>query len=132
MAKLLIPLLMIALLTASLGCGSTARVAKYPITGTVTHGGVAVPNGTLRFMPNFEKGNRGPATTITITDGNYQSLPDYGVIGGPYVVEISGFEALTDQQAKAFVTPKPLFKPYTTTVDIEKKQNVKDFDVPAK
>lgn len=130
MAKPWIPLLIIGFFTTSLGCGSTERVTTHPITGTVTHGGDTVPSGTLRFTPDAEKGNRGPATTITIADGKYHSLRDYGVIGGPYIVEITAFETLTDEQAKAFVTPKPLFKPYTVAVDLEARENVKNFDVP--
>lgn len=125
-------LLTTCLLAASLGCGSVKRVTEHPISGTVTHGGEPVPSGTLRLTPDAEKGNRGPATTITIADGKYQSLADYGVIGGPYIVEITGFEALTDERAQALATPKPLFKPYTVAVDLNAGENVKDFDVPKK
>ncbi len=132
MARLSIALLVIGLITTSLGCGRTERVTKHPIMGTVTHGGDSVPSGSLRFTPDAEKGNRGPATTITIADGKYQSLAEYGVIGGPYLVEIIGFEALTNEQAAAFATPKPLFKPYTVAVDLNAGENVKNFDVPKK
>ena len=121
---------MLALACASVGCGGPARLARYEISGTVTHDGKPVPSGSLRFSPDFDQGNRGPATSIVITDGTYRSVDGFGVFGGPYTVEISGFEALTDQQTKAFVTPKPLFKPYTTVVDLDKKGGVKDFDVP--
>ena len=121
---------MLALACASVGCGGPARLARYEISGTVTHDGKPVPSGSLRFSPDFDKGNRGPATSIVITDGTYRSVDGFGVFGGPYTVEISVFEALTDQQTKAFVTPKPLFKPYTTVVDLDKKGGVKDFDVP--
>jgi len=132
MARLWTRLLVIGLFAISLGCGRTERVTKHPITGTVTHGGDSVPSGSLRFTPDAGKGNRGPATTITIADGKYQSLPDYGVIGGPYIVEITGFEALTNEQAAAFAMPKPLFKPYTAAVDLDAGKNVANFDVPKK
>ena len=132
MPRLWIPLLVIGLITTSLGCSRTERVTKHPISGSVTHGGDPVPSGTLRLTPDADKGNRGPATTITIADGTYQYLADYGVIGGTYIVEITGFEALTDEQAQAFATPKPLFKPYTVAVDLNAGENVKNFDVPKK
>jgi hypothetical protein len=122
----------LALASALLGCSGPARPARYEISGAVTHGGKPVPSGTLRLTPDAEKGNRGPATSVAIADGRYRSVDGYGVLGGPYIVEITGFEALTPEQAEAMVTPKPLFKPYTTTVDLEKKNGVKDFDVPAK
>lgn len=132
MAKFFIPLFVISLFAISLGCGRTERVTKHPITGAVTHGGDPVPSGSLRFTPDAEKGNRGPATTITIADGKFQSLPGYGVIGGPYIVEITGFEALTGEQARALVTPRPLFNPYSVAVDLDAGVNVKNFDVPKK
>lgn len=116
----------------AVGCGGPARLTRYEISGAATHAGKPIPTGSLRLTPDFDKGNKGPATSIAITDGTYRSVDGYGVLGGPYVVEITGFEALTPEQAQAMVAPKPLFKPYTTTVDIEKKKSVKDFDVPAK
>jgi len=122
--------IVLALACASVGCGRPARLARYEISGTVTHDGKPVPSGSLRFTPDFERGNRGPATTIMITDGTYRSVDGFGVLGGPYTVEISGFEALPPEQAQAMPMPKPLFKPYTTVVDLDKKGGVKDFDVP--
>ena len=124
--------IVLALACASVGCGGPARLARYEISGTVTHDGKPVPSGSLRFTPDFDRGNRGPATTIMITDGTYRSVDGFGVLGGPYTVEINGFEALTPEQAQAMTMPKPLFKPYTTAVDLDKKGGVKDFDVPAK
>ena len=94
--------------------------------------GQSVSRKTVAEVPLTGLSFRGPATTITIADGTYQSLADYGVIGGPYIVEITGFEALTDEQAQAFATPKPLFKPYTVAVDLNAGENVKNFDVPKK
>jgi hypothetical protein len=44
-------------------------LARYEISGTVMYGGKPVPSGSLRFIPDFDKGNRGTATTIMITDG---------------------------------------------------------------
>lgn len=120
----------LALASAILGCGGPARLTRYEISGAVTYDGKPVPSGQLRFTPDSEKGNRGPATSIMFADGRYRSVDGYGVLGGPYTVEITGFEGLTPEQAQAMVTPKPLFKPYTTSVDLEKKGGVQDFDVP--
>lgn len=124
--------LVVLLAVAIVGCGGPARLARHEISGTVNYEGKPVPSGSLRFTPDFDKGNRGPATTIMVADGQYRSVEGYGVIGGPYIVEITGFEGLTPEQAQAMVTPKPLFKPYTVAVDLEKKKSVKDFDVPGK
>ena len=45
------------------------------------YGGKPVPSGSLRFIPDFDKGNRGTATTIMITDGTYRSVDGWGENG---------------------------------------------------
>ena len=74
--------IVLALACASVGCGGPARLARYEISGTVTHDGKPVPSGSLRFTPDFDKGNRGPATTIMITDGTYRSVDGWNTRGG--------------------------------------------------
>ncbi|MFM7290620.1 MAG: hypothetical protein ACKO6B_05240 [Planctomycetia bacterium] len=86
----------------------------------------------IRFVPDSDKGNRGPATMIPVSAGQYRSVEGYGVLGGPYNVEISGYEPLTPEQEKAGVSPKPLFEGYKVSVEVEKKDSVRDFDVPKK
>ena len=46
------------------------------------YGGKPVPSGSLRFIPDFDKGNRGTATTIMITEGTYRSVDGWNTRGG--------------------------------------------------
>ena len=130
MSKSTLLLALAVLLAVPGGCGRPQRVTKHAISGTVTHGGETVPRGSLRLTPDFDKGNRGPATTIMFENGKYQSLEGYGVVGGAYTVVIEGTEALTPDMIAAQIEPKPLFKPYTVAVDFPPGESVKDFDVP--
>ena len=52
------------------------------------------------------------------------------MLGGPYRVEITGYEPLTPEQDKASVSPKSLFDGYKVSVELEKKDSVRDFEVP--
>ena len=52
------------------------------------------------------------------------------MLGGLYRVEITGYEPLTPEQEKAGTPPKKLFEGYKVDVELEKKNSVKDFEVP--
>lgn len=121
--------LILFLAVVTLGCGRRDGLTRFKISGTVTYAGKPV-EGMVRFVPDSDKGNRGPATTVQVSAGQYRSADGYGVLGGPYNVEISGYEPLTPEQEKARVSPKPLFEGYKVSVDLEKKDSVVNFEVP--
>ena len=120
------------LVVAGLGCGRSNRLTRYAISGAVNHGGSPVPSGTIRMEPDSDAGNRGPATMLSITDGKYQSEAGFGVLGGKYIVEITGMEKMTKEQLEAFAKPKSLFAPYTAKIDLPKQDSVQDFEIPVK
>ena len=122
-------MLAIAFTMAAAGCGRRDGLTRYKISGTVTYQGKPI-GGRLRFVPDSDKGNRGPATMIDFSSGKYQSVEGYGVLGGLYRVEITGYEPLTPEQEKAGTPPKKLFEGYKVDVELEKKNSVKDFEVP--
>jgi hypothetical protein len=121
--------LILVLAAATLGCGRRDGLTRFKISGTVTYAGKPV-GGMVRFVPDGDKGNRGPATMVQVAAGQYRSADGYGVLGGPYRVEISGYEPLTPEQEKAGVSPKPLFEGYKVSVDLDKKDSVMNFEVP--
>ena len=121
--------LAIAFVIACTGCGRRDGRTRYKISGSVTYDGKPV-EGEVRFVPDSDKGNRGPATMIQVSAGKYQSVDGYGVLGGPYRVEIMGYEPLTPEQEKAGATPKKLFEGYKVGIELEKKNSVVDFEVP--
>jgi hypothetical protein len=122
-------MLAVAFTIAFAGCGRRDGLTRYKISGTVTYQGKPI-GGRLRFVPDSDKGNRGPATMIDFSSGKYQSVDGYGVLGGLYRVEITGYEPLTPEQEKAGTPPKKLFEGYKVDVELEKKNSVKDFEVP--
>ena len=122
-------MLILVLALTTVGCGRRDGLTRYKISGTVTYQGKPI-GGRLRFVPDSDKGNRGPATMIDFSSGKYQSVDGYGVLGGLYRVEITGYEPLTPEQEKAGTPPKKLFEFYKVDVELEKKNSVKDFEVP--
>jgi hypothetical protein len=63
------------------------------VSGTVTFQGKLVSRGEVQFMPDSTKGNRGPTCTALIKDGNYATPKGKGIVGGDYVLMISGYQA---------------------------------------
>lgn len=118
---------MVAMLLA--GCRGTEGPSQYELSGTVTFQGKPVPAGTITFEPDAVKGNHGPQGFALIQDGRYDTRAEgRGSVGGPQVVRISGSDGVA--AGEAFPTGKPLFEPYTTSVDLPKESSTHDFDVP--
>ncbi|QDT64932.1 hypothetical protein V22_21770 [Calycomorphotria hydatis] len=127
---ILFPLICI---TLTCGCfGSSDEIQKYSLSGEVTFQGEPVPRGQIRFIPDYNAGNQGPASTVTIVDGRYETRDGYGIVGGAYQVQIEGYEPsqVDDSNLDAPPQPeKPLFANYKTQVEFEKKNSSYDFVV---
>ena len=100
------------------GCGS--EDARFTVSGTVTYRGKPVPMGEVQFMPDSTQGNRGPAVMATIEDGKYETPDGKGVVGGPYVLLITGY-------AKAVPSNDPTASAYGPELFRQTRQ---DFDFP--
>ncbi|MCA9090307.1 MAG: hypothetical protein KDA90_16930 [Planctomycetaceae bacterium] len=75
----------------SQGCGrGESGPQRYSLSGTVTYQGQPVPAGTILFQPDASAGNIGPGSLATIEDGKYQLSRSQGVVGGAYILELSG------------------------------------------
>lgn len=68
------------------------RPRRYELSGQVTFKGQPVPVGTIVFVPDESKGNRGPGTSAGIADGRYRTPLGQGTIGGPHKVRLSGYD----------------------------------------
>jgi len=100
----------LALLTATLltGCGDDGR---YQISGAATFQGNPIATGEVRLTPDTSTGNRGPAVLAMIREGRYQTPADKGVLGGHYVLRVTGYGAApvsNDPTAPDF--GRPLFR----------------------
>jgi hypothetical protein len=69
-------------LITSAGCGKPAPLRKAPVTGKVTFESKPVSGGTLRFLPNADKGNTSKVPFICVgqigPQGEYELSTDRG------------------------------------------------------
>ena len=99
-----------------------------------------MPWGCITFLPDGTKGNSGPATLAPIVNGAYQTKAGEGTIGGPHVVLIDAFEAVTlspgGKGADGHPAPKqrfgkPLFEQVRVQVNLPRQAATHDFALPA-
>jgi hypothetical protein len=101
----------------------------YHLSGTVTYKGKPVPKGQIVFEPDAAAGNSGQPAYAKIVDGQYDTREDgQGTVGGPHIVQIHGRDGIPRGE---LLNGLPLFRDYTTTVDIPKGNNKQDFEVPS-
>jgi hypothetical protein len=121
--------LVFVLLLAALpaGCGGE-RI--YNLSGTVTFQGKPVPAGQIVFEPDPSAGNSGPPAFAKIKGGQYDTriLDGRGSVGGPHLVTIHGRDGIPRGE---LLNGLPLFRDYTTKVDLPKADAKHDFEVPA-
>ncbi|MEZ6140660.1 MAG: hypothetical protein R3B84_08820 [Zavarzinella sp.] len=113
-----------------LGCGGGGG-STYDVTGMVTFQGKPVPKGFITFEPDTAKGNTGPGGGATIVNGKFKTDKGKGVVGGPYIVKIVGYDGIVANQSGEELTDgKPLFAPYVTNFDFPKEDSDQKFEVP--
>lgn len=79
------------------GCGGEPDgPMRYQIRGAVTAHGQPVKEGRIFFSPDTEKGNTGPGAVAFIRDGQYETQDGHGVVGGPHIVDILGWDETVD------------------------------------
>ncbi len=55
------------------GCGAGNEPKTYHVSGTVTFAGKPVPVGTILFVPDAGKANRGPTGYAVIREGKFDT-----------------------------------------------------------
>ena len=118
-------------LSVAIGCGGgPAGPPRYDVSGSVTYDGKPLPVGHIMFQPDTNKGNSGPATTIRIVDGEFNSQSSgTGVVAGEHRVYISGYDGVADV-ANELPDGMPLFRRYEQQLSIEESNSGLQFDVP--
>jgi hypothetical protein len=90
-----------------------------------------VPAGSITFEPDSSKGNSGPAVSLKIKDGKFDSRTEgLGHVGGPHKVRITGLSGQAGAD-EFFPEGTPLFPEWQTTVDLPKQGSEQKFEVPA-
>ncbi len=101
----------------------------YHLSGTVTYKGKPVPKGQIVFEPDASAGNSGQPAYAKIVDGHYDTRDEgQATVGGPHIVQIHGRDGIPRGE---LLNGLPLFRDYTTTIDIPKGNNKQDFEVPS-
>jgi hypothetical protein len=113
---------------ATSGCGSGNKPLGQ-LKGKVLFNGKPVPAGYISFTPDSSKGGHGSVKVAQIKDGAYDTAQgsDPGVIPGPTVIRIAGFDG---QPVRLFAQGKQIFNPYELHETLAAGENQKDFVVP--
>tara|TARA_R110002095_G_scaffold142965_1_gene123815 strand:- start:26051 stop:26464 length:414 start_codon:yes stop_codon:yes gene_type:complete len=126
--------LILMLILISFGCsqGEADGPEKFALSGKVTFAGKPVPAGEVSLEPDSAKGNSGPASVAIIKQGEYATETGKGIIGGPYIVRISGNDGVSVTLPDGMQLPegKQLFGSYETKIEFAKENATKDFEVP--
>lgn len=112
------------------GCqrGAGDGPIRYQLSGKATYDGEPIPAGEICFDPDPGQGNRGPGGVADIVDGFYKTRREFGVIGGPHVVRISGFDGQPDGELEPLGSP--LFREHQLQAHLPEEPGKIDFDVP--
>ena len=128
-ARLGVALALVGLLVLT-GCGDSGP-PRYHLSGTITHGGQPIPAGSITFMPDTTKGNSGPAVSVDIVDGRFDTkVKGKGHVGGPHVVKVIALDKAADGDDE-FGGSFPMFPPYEMNVDLPAEDGTRDLEVPA-
>lgn len=89
--------------------------------------------GLVTFSPDSSQGNSGPQGIARVRDGKFDTRSEGGKapVAGPQVVLVRGADgqAYEDDAGIEHADGKPLFAPWTTTVDIREEQLTFDLQV---
>ena len=100
------------------GCGSSADSGpeRFELTGEVRLQGQPVPRGEVQLIPDSTAGNSGPASLAYIRDGQFETEPGKGIVGGQYIIEVSGYQELDELDQDGSPVVRELFPVYTTKI----------------
>jgi len=107
------------------GCSSkTDGPERFQLDGAVTVKGRPVRDGTIFLSPNSDKGNSGPGSVAFIREGRYATPAGHGVVGGPYIAKIVGYDEEFDPSSDA---EPPVSLSTKVEIDLPKKAGKHDF-----
>jgi len=117
------------------GCGDSAPKSDQ-VSGKVTFDGQPVVYGAINFIPDADKGHKGPAGNAEIIDGVYNTADagGSGLLKGPHIARVTVFpEKLPPTNLDDSVltkAPQPITIGFP--VNVEVNGPTLDIEVPAK
>ena len=127
---------LVALLFVVPGCSGDTGPLRVDVNGKATFAGNPIPVGEITFIPDSTKGNSGPATNVSIKNGEYSTVGGgKGIVGGPHKIHVIAFDGVA-KPAEELPMGTPLFPEYVTNADLPKaaagsEPVVHDIAVPA-
>ncbi|GAA4427993.1 hypothetical protein [Bremerella cremea] len=117
------------------GCGgSNPSATDFHVSGTVQFNGQPLPAGKIYFTPDSSQGNQGPQGVAEISDGKYDTSESrFGVVGGPYIVRIDGYDGVqpADDEDGLFPDGQVVFRDYEVKLTLPEENHVEDIQIPA-
>jgi hypothetical protein len=110
--------------------GCSGGVPLHPLSGTVTCDGKPIPAGVISLEPDPTRGGRGPATVVQIKDGQFATDSGDGVVGGPYVARVRGYDGQRDPKGE-LPYGRELFPETAVPIDLPQTRAAVDIVVPA-
>ena len=110
------------------GCGKVGP-ERFEVSGAVTFNGVAVPAGSILFEPDAKRGNSGPVGQALIQNGQYRTLPEKGVVGGPHVAILYTFDGKSVAD-EGMPQGRALRSAYQSTIELPREKSIHDFTIP--
>lgn len=110
------------------GCSSGPTM--FPLSGTVTFEGNPIPAGMISLEPDPTRGGRGPATVVQIKDGQFATDSGDGVLGGPYVARVRGYDGKRDPKGE-LTYGRELFSETAVPIDLPQNRASVEIVVPA-
>ncbi len=84
------PIPLLLLLTLSAGCSSDSdEPERFSVEGVVQMDGQMVTQASIRFIPDADAGNAGPAAFGNVKDGLFHLAAEQGLVAGKSDVEIT-------------------------------------------
>ena len=122
----------VCLLGLAVGCGDNSEgPPRVQVWGTVTYAGQPVSKGFVTFSPDASQGNNGPGSGAAIVDGQFVTPAGKGVVGGPHVIRIVGYDGVpATEQGEELPDGKSLFTPYETVLDLPAEPSEQNFEIP--
>ena len=128
---------MIATMAALVGCSGSDGTQLYEVSGTVSYDGKPIKHGEIIFVPDTSKGNSGAGGYADVKDGKFKTKYQKGVVGGPYLLTISGRPNLgagEDEAEAVYATGGSkymLFPVQQLPYDLPKSDTTLEIDIPA-
>jgi hypothetical protein len=121
------------------GCSRGPSLDRFPVAGTVTHDGRPVPQGAVFFEPTAAVGAIAATGFAVIENGSYRTSPKTSPGKGLYTVRIIGRDgtAATEKDLAEMMPGQkflgqPLFRDYSTTMELTGSNDRLDFTVPVR